>query len=129
MNTVAEQARQNISILVIDDGPAVGDALKLVLEASGYEVVLVDRGREGIRQARKRHFTIIIVDFSLPDISGLRVFKAIREQRCEAPVIMITADGIPGVFTEAANLGAIGVLSKPFSPTDILQLITRSLAR
>ena len=126
---MASQADENISILVIDDGPAVGDALKLVLEASGYEVVLVDRGREGIRQARKRHFTVIIVDFSLPDISGLEVFKAIREQGCEAPVIMITAEGMPEVFTEAANLGAVGILSKPFSPSDIFQLITKALGR
>ena len=126
---MAQQANQNISILVIDDGPAVGDALKLVLEARGYEVVLVDKGREGIRQARQRRFTIIIVDFSLPDISGLEVFKAIREQGGEAPVIMITAEGKPEVFTGAAKLGAVGVLSKPFSPPDIFQLITKALPR
>lgn len=126
---MAKQAKRNIRILVIDDGPAVGDALKLVLEASGYEVVLVDKGREGIRQARKRRFDILIVDFSLPDISGLEVFKAIREQGGEAPVIMITAEGKPEVFTEAANLGAVGVLSKPFSPPDIFQLITKALGR
>lgn len=126
---MAEQSNQNTSILVIDDGPAVGDALKLVLEAGGYEVVLVDRGREGIRQARKRHFAVIIVDFSLPDISGLNVFKEIRKQGGQAPVIMISAEGKPEVFTEAANLGAIGVLSKPFSPSDIFQLITLALGR
>lgn len=126
---MAEQANQNISILVIDDGPAIGDALKLVLEASGYDVVLVDKGREGIRQSRKRRFTIIIIDFSLPDISGLEVFKTIRGHGGEAPVIMITAERKPEVFTEAANLGAIGVLSKPFSPPDILQLISKGLGR
>jgi CheY-like chemotaxis protein len=128
-NPAAERTNGKIKILVIDDEPAVGDALKLVLEASDYEVVLVENGREGIRQARKNHFTLMIIDFCLPDISGLEVFEAIREQGCQAPVIIITADVSPQVFAEAQNLGVVGILSKPFSPSAILQLCAKALAQ
>lgn len=116
-------------ILVIDDEPSVGDALKLVLEASGYGVVLVANGREGIEQVRSRRFGCSIVDLSLPDISGLQVIKHIHEQQPEIPILLITGEDTPQAFAEAKRLGAIGILSKPFRPADILQLITRVMAR
>lgn len=119
----------NVSILVIDDEPVVGDALKLVLESSGYEVVLVEKGRDGIRQAGGRAFCFGIVDLFLSDISGLQVIKSIREQQPEIMVILITAQGTPQAFSEARRLGVVGILTKPFRPADILQMISKRKAR
>ena len=118
-----------VSILVVDDEPAVGDALKLVLESNGYEVVLVGKGRDGIIQARSRRFCIAIVDLFLSDISGLQAIKSIREQQPEILIIMITAQGTPQAFTAARRLGVVGILAKPFSPADILQIISTAVAR
>jgi two-component system alkaline phosphatase synthesis response regulator PhoP len=130
MNTVVDQATEKkVSILVVDDEPFVGDALKLVLESSGYEVVLVAKGREGIEQACSRGFSVAIIDLFLPDISGLQIIKKIHEQRLEIPIILITGQGTPRTFAEATRLGVIGILSKPFSPADILQLITTAVDR
>ena len=119
---------EKVSILVIDDEPAVGDALKLVLESNGYEVVLVEKGRQGITQVSNRRFCICIVDLFLPDISGLQAIKSIREQQPEIIIIMITGQGTPLAFSEARRLGVVGILAKPFRPADILQLITRAVA-
>jgi DNA-binding NtrC family response regulator len=130
MNTVPDQTPQEkVSILVIDDEPVVGDALKLVLESNGYEVVLVEKGREGIIQASNRRFCIGIIDLFLSDISGLQVIKSIREQQPEIMIILITGKGTPQAFSEARRLGVVGILTKPFRPADILQLITRAVAR
>jgi Response regulator containing CheY-like receiver, AAA-type ATPase, and DNA-binding domains len=127
---VPHQAREEkISILVVDDEPVVGDALKLVLESSGYEVVLVEKGREGITQAGNRRFRLAIIDLFLSDISGLRAIKTIREQQPEILIIMITGRGNPQAFSVARRLGVVGILAKPFRPADILQLITTNLAR
>ena len=119
---------EKIRILVLDDEPSVGDALKLVLESNGYEVVLVERGREGITQAGIRRFRLAIIDLFLSDISGLQAIKAIREQQPETLIIMITGKGTPQAFSAARRLGVVGILAKPFPPADILQLITTSLA-
>jgi DNA-binding NtrC family response regulator len=127
MNTVSDQAGK-VSILVIDDEPVVGDALKLVLESSGYEVVLVEKGRDGIRQAAGRRFCVGIIDLFLSDISGLQAIKSIREQQPQIMIILITAQGTPQAFSEARRLGVIGILKKPFSPADILQMISRVVA-
>ena len=116
-----------VSILIVDDEPSVGDALKLVLESSGYEVVLVTKGLEGIDQARSRRFGFGVVDLFLTDISGFQVIEDIRHLQPETPMLLITAHGSPQVFEEAIRLGAIGALSKPFPPAEILKVIDSHL--
>jgi len=114
---------QKISILVVDDEPSVGDALKLVLESNGYEVVLVTKGQDGIEQARQRSFEFGIVDLFLMDTTGFQVITELRKSQPHIPVLLITAHGSPQIFAEAKRLGAIGALSKPFPPAEILKLI------
>jgi two-component system, NtrC family, response regulator GlrR len=112
-----------ISILIVDDEPSVGDALRLVLESQGYEVVLVTKGMEGIDQARQRRFGFSVVDLFLTDISGFDVIEDIHKHSPEVPIVLITAHGSPQVFAEAKKLGAIGALHKPFPPAELLKII------
>ena len=114
---------QKITILVVDDEPSVGDALKLVLESNGYEVVLVTKGQDGIEQARQRSFEFGIVDLFLMDTTGFQVITELRKSQPHIPVLLITAHGSPQIFAEAKRLGAIGALCKPFPPAEILKLI------
>jgi DNA-binding NtrC family response regulator len=124
-----QTTHEKINILVIDDEPVIGDALKLVLESNGYEVVLIANGREGITQARSNRFSIGIIDLFLSDSSGLQVIKTIREEHPEIRLILMTAKGTPQAFSEARRLGVVGILTKPFRPSDVLQLITGLLAQ
>jgi two-component system NtrC family response regulator len=110
-------------ILIIDDEPSVGDALRLVLESSGYEVVLVTNGVDGIDQARTTRFGFSVVDLYLTDISGFQVIADLRNLQPQIPILLITAHGTPQVFDEAKRLGAVGALAKPFHPAEILKLI------
>jgi len=112
-----------VSILIVDDEPSVGDALRLVLESNGYEVVLVTKGMDGIDQARNRRFGFGVVDLFLTDISGFQVITDIHNLQPQVPILLITAHGSPQVFAEAKRLGAIGALWKPFPPAEILKVI------
>ena len=114
---------EKLRILIVDDEPSVGDALRLVLESNGYEVVLVTKGLDGIDQVRARSFGFGVVDLFLTDISGFQVITDIRKHQPEIPLVLITAHGTPQVFAEAKKLGAIGALAKPFPPAEILKLI------
>src|ERR1700752_203115 len=116
-----------LRVLIVDDEPSVGDALKLVLESNGYEVVLVTNGRDGIDLVRTRPFGFSVVDLFLTDISGFQVITDIRKHQPEIPIVLITAHGSPQVFEEAKKLGAIGALAKPFPPAEILKLINSHL--
>jgi two-component system NtrC family response regulator len=110
-------------ILIVDDEPSVGDALRLVLESSGYEVVLVTKGLDGIDQARSKPFGFSVVDLYLTDISGFQVISDLRNLQPQIPILLITAHGSPQVFDEAKRLGAVGALAKPFHPAELLKLI------
>ena len=116
-----------VRILIVDDEPSVGDALKLVLEAQGYEVVLVTNGLDGIDQARRGSFGFGVVDLFLTDISGFQVISDLLSLQPEIPIVLITAHGTPQVFAEAKKLGAVGALAKPFSPAELLKVITLHL--
>jgi len=114
-------------ILIVDDEPSVGDDLELVLESSGYEVVLVTKGLDGIDQARTRRFGFSVVDLYLTDISGFQVISDLRSLQPQIPILLITAHGSPQVFDEAKRLGAVGALAKPFHPSELLKLIDSHL--
>ena len=120
--TLAE-TNEKLTILIVDDEPSVGDALKLVLESQGYEVVLATNGRDGIDHARRRRFAFTVVDLFLTDITGFQVITGILSLCPEMPIVLITAHGTPSVFAEAMKLGAVGALAKPFAPAEILKLI------
>ena len=121
------ESKEKLTILVVDDEPSVGDALRLVLESNGYEVVLVTKGQDGIEQARNRRFMFSVVDLYLPDISGFEVITDLLRIQPHIPIVLITAHGSPEVFDEAKRLGAIGALAKPFPPADILKVISSHL--
>jgi two-component system NtrC family response regulator len=120
---------EKVGILIVDDEPSVGDALRLVLESSGYEVVLVTKGLDGIDQARTRRFGFSVVDLYLTDISGFQVITDLRTLQPQIPILLITAHGTPQVFAEAKKLGAIGALAKPFHPAELLKLIDSHLQK
>jgi two-component system NtrC family response regulator len=115
--------KSKLRVLIVDDEPSVGDALKLVLESNGYEVVLVTNGLDGIDHARRQRFEFSVVDLFLTDISGFQVITDIRNLQPQIPIVLITAHGSPQVFAEAKKLGAIGALAKPFAPAELLELI------
>ncbi len=121
------ERQEKLPILVVDDEPSVGDALRLVLESNGYEVVLVTKGQDGIAQARHRRFGFSVVDLYLTDISGFELITDLLTLQPQIPILLITAHGSPQVCDEAKRLGAIGALAKPFPPAEILKVINSHL--
>lgn len=114
-------------VLVIDDEPSVADALRVILEDQGFAVAVASSGRDGIEQARRDAFRVTITDLRLPDMDGLEVICAFREVGVGGAVILITSHGTPEIFARALDLGAAGVIAKPFLPSEILQLIAAAL--
>lgn len=118
---------EKLRILIVDDEPSVGDALRLVLESQGFEVVLATNGRDGLNHARSLRFGFGVIDLFLTDISGFQVITDLLELQPQIALLLITAHGTPQVFAEAKKLGAIGALAKPFHPAEILKLIDSHL--
>ena len=78
-------------LLVIEDEPKVGQALREGLQAEGYEVVLAETGEDGFFLASNRVFDLIVLDVMLPGRDGLEVLAALRRQGISTPVLLLTA--------------------------------------
>jgi CheY-like chemotaxis protein len=120
MPTPGNQVRQ---ILVVDDEPAVCDAIKMMLKFDGHEVQTADGSKAALSLLEKVKFDLIIMDYSMPGMKGDELAAVIKERLPHQPIIMITAyaemlksssDPLPGVDF---------ILSKPFSLADLREAI------
>lgn len=118
---------QKGAVLVIEDEPSVADALRIILEDSGYRVSVANTGRDGIDEALRNDFCLVITDVGLNDMTGFDVIHSVCRHKPGTHFIVITSSGSQDVFAEARNCGAAGVLIKPFLPSEILQLIKTTL--
>jgi DNA-binding response OmpR family regulator len=115
-------------ILIIEDEPSVADALQIILEDGGYRVSIASTGQDGIEQARRGQFSLMITDVGLTDMTGFDVISAIGQHKPGTPFIIITSSNSEEVITAARSLGTAGVLLKPFPPSEILHLIRITLS-
>src|SRR5882724_1903150 len=82
-----------VRLLVVDDNPDVGDALAMLLETLGHEVVTVRDGRGALAAARQRLPHVAVVDVGLPDMSGYDVARAVRSLPGGSDVVLLALTG------------------------------------
>jgi signal transduction histidine kinase/DNA-binding response OmpR family regulator len=114
-------------ILVIDDNTQITAFLADVLEPLGYNPLAAGTGKDGITAALAEQPELIMLDLNLPDMSGLDVLESLRQQDCQAPVIMMTLYGSERVVIQALRLGVRDYLTKPFAMDELLAAIERAL--
>lgn len=106
------------NILIIEDEEKVSEVLKAYLEKEGYKVRCTTKGLKGIEMFKAMDFKLIILDLMLPDISGEKICKIIRETSA-VHIFMLTAKGTLNEKIEGLNMGADEYLVKPFSPREL----------
>lgn len=117
-------------ILVVDDEAHIVQVLSLKLRNAGYTVEMATDGEEALELALKARPDLVITDFQMPYMTGLELCRALatEESTAEVPVIILTARGY-ALDPEDLEIGNIrDVLSKPFSPRAIVELVQRTLA-
>ncbi|MGK5638970.1 response regulator transcription factor [Streptomyces sp. URMC 126] len=116
-------------ILVVEDDPQLGPALRRGLTAEGYRVELVRDGTTGLERALTGDHSVIVLDIMLPGLNGYRICSALRAAGLTTPVLMLTAKG--GEYDEAEGLdtGADDYLVKPFSSVVLLARLRALLRR
>ena len=120
---------QTDAVLVIDDEKNIRTTLQQVLESAGYEVATAVNGEDGLSKLSKSRFDMVLLDMKLPGMDGIDVLRRMRETNYETPVAIITAYGTIENAVEAMKLGAVDYLRKPFSGSEIKELVERILAR
>ena len=111
-------------ILIIDDEPILGVSCRRILEQENYEAVYCESSKQGLEEAVKSDFDLILLDLMMPGIEGMEVLRRLRESEVQSDVIIITGYGTVQTAVEAMKLGACDYINKPFTP-DELKIIVR----
>jgi two-component system KDP operon response regulator KdpE len=115
-------------ILVIEDTPAIGRALRAALEARGYRAVVATTGQQGIDAAATNDPAAVILDLGLPDMDGGDVCRRIRGWS-DVPIIVLTVDDSEHRKVETLDIGADDYVTKPFSTPELLARLRVALRR
>lgn len=115
-------------ILVIEDEPKVAKAIQEGLKSEKYQVTVAETGEDGYFLATTQAFDLILLDLMLPGRSGLEILIALRKQKCQTPVLILTARDAVDDRVEGLDTGADDYLVKPFAFPELLARI-RALTR
>ncbi len=122
---MAEQAR----ILVVDDEPAVQNALLRALTLENYDVARASDGNEALERIGSTPYEAIILDIGMPYLDGLEVCRRLRDGGDTTPVLMLTARGEVDDRVAGLDAGADDYLVKPFALRELLARIRALLRR
>ena len=111
------------TILIAEDDPDTLAMLEDLLVDEGYDVVTADDGREALRLANSRPVDLILLDHTMPHLSGVAFCTAYREHGGQAPVVLISAASEPAIADTVSACGAAGYIPKPFVIDDVLTRI------
>lgn len=114
-------------LLVVDDDPLIHDFVGHALRSHLVDIASCETAGEGLRRIAKRPFDVILLDLGLPDLNGLEVLARLRQTGRAFRVIVITADDTPESLLRAIRQNAYDYLRKPFSATELAELVTRAL--
>ncbi len=115
-------------ILVADDEPRYLWAVRINLEARGYEVLTAGDGQEAVELAAREEPDLIILDIRMPNLDGYEACRRIREFST-VPVIMLTAMAEDGDKVKGLDIGADDYVTKPFSVEELLARTRAALRR
>jgi DNA-binding NtrC family response regulator len=114
-------------ILVVDDELSVCKSIKRILEKKGYDVDMIQRGKDALDMIERDPYEVMIVDLKMPGMDGIEVLKNVRERHPEIMVLIITGFASVESAVEAMKLGAFDYVAKPFSPDELSIIVEKAL--
>jgi len=119
------------TIMIVEDEQAISVLLKYNLEKAGYNTICVAHGNRVLSAVKKHLPSLILLDWMLPEISGLELCKLIRNnpELKNIPIIMLTAKGQEEDKVNGLSAGADDYVTKPFSVPELLARIKTNLRR
>ncbi|MDC0416711.1 phosphate regulon transcriptional regulator PhoB [Candidatus Pelagibacter sp.] len=121
----------NGKIFIIEDEPSIIQLVQHNLEKEGFIVASSENGNEGLKQLKKFEPNLLLLDWMLPDLSGIEICKNIRKDNKfkSLPIIMLTAKGEEEDKIKGLESGVDDYLTKPFSYKELLARIKAVLRR
>lgn len=116
-------------ILIIEDDPAISRGLADNLRFESHEVATAADGEDGYRMIRDKAPELIVLDLTLPSLSGYEICRRVRAEGLTVPILMLTARSDEGDRVLGLDLGADDYVTKPFSIREVLARVRALLRR
>jgi two-component system response regulator MprA len=117
-------------ILVVDDEIAIRSAIQRALEPAGHEVILAVDGLEAARAIRESGADLALIDIHMPNMDGIELLITFQAVAPTMPVVVMSGGDRSrrmSPLTDAALMGATGILTKPFTLGELREAVTRAL--
>lgn len=115
------------TVMVVDDEERVRTLLAKSLSSQGHSVVTAATANAAIDRLESRDVDLVVLDLVMPGVSGLAVLDAINQRKQTTPVIVLSGVTDVGARVEALDRGAVDVVSKPFSLTELMARVRRNV--
>lgn len=114
-------------VLVVDDEPYMRRFIQILLERDGYQMISARNGQEAIQAAMRESPHLVVMDAMMPKMDGITALRQLKQEPStrSIPVIVLTANPHKFSREQAESSGATIFLTKPFSPTQLLDEIRR----
>jgi len=116
-------------ILIVEDDPAVGESIRLLLKKRGYAILLASNGKEALQLFRHEMVDLVITDLVMPKMDGIELLEAVKGLKPETEVIVISAQGTIEKAVQAMKLGVFDFIEKPINPKVISLVVERALEK
>ncbi|MFT5325014.1 MAG: two-component system response regulator HydG [Planctomycetaceae bacterium] len=117
------------NILIVDDEPDIRDSVADILNDFGYETETACDGPDALAKLRNRPYDVALLDFKMPGMDGLTLFREMRHVSPETSAILISAYTGDGLAEEALGSGIRRVISKPVDMNEVIAEVDRQLER
>ncbi|MEX1001303.1 MAG: sigma-54 dependent transcriptional regulator [Crocinitomicaceae bacterium] len=114
-------------ILIIDDERSIRKTLQEILEFENYEVMAVEDGIAGVKEAKENNYDVIFCDIKMPQMDGIEVLTKLKNDGLETPIIMISGHGNIETAVDSIKNGAYDFIEKPLDLNRILVTIKNAL--
>jgi response regulator RpfG family c-di-GMP phosphodiesterase len=122
-------APQNVGILVVDDDPAIRDALSRFLAKRGYRAVAAGSGPEALQRLKEDDIALMLLDVRMPGMSGMDVVPEALHLNPDVAIVMLSAVADATSAAICMQRGAVDYLTKPIELSDLARAIERALRR
>jgi two-component system response regulator AtoC len=117
-----------VSVLVVDDEPAVGRILQALLRQAGMEAEYVSSGAAALEALARRPHDAVVSDLYMGEMDGLGLLQRVRAQWPDLPVVLMSGQGTVALAVEAMRLGATDFVLKPCDRDEVLFAVQKALA-
>jgi CheY-like chemotaxis protein len=117
-------------VLIADDDPVILRLIQVNLELEGYDVVTANNGQEAVDKATAEHPDLVILDIMMPRLDGYQACEKLKssDETKDIPVIFLSAKAQQGDIEKGESFGVAAYLTKPFDPTELLEVVEQQLS-